>query len=252
MLLLTQPFADGVELRARPRRCTPWSGLRLPRRPGGNGQAASYPAGVESVHPVRLAVTDDLRRSRLTVFFRWILAIPHFIWLALWGVAALVAGLVAWFAALVLGRVPLGLHTFIAGFVRYATHVYAYQFLLANPFPGFTGKEGSYPVDLEIDPPVPQGRLAVFFRLILAIPAWIFASVLQYVLQIVAFLGWFVCLFLGRMPEGMRNLGAYCLRYYMQTEAYSLLLTPRYPSLAGGSPGEPPPSPSPVPPADPS
>ena len=56
--------------------------------------------------------------------------------------------------------------------------------------------------------------------------------------QIIGFLGWFVCLFTGRMPEGMRNLSAYCLRYYMQTEAYALLLTPRYPSLSGGSPAE--------------
>ena len=28
-------------------------------------------------HPVRLVVTDDCRRSRLTVFFRLLLAIPH-------------------------------------------------------------------------------------------------------------------------------------------------------------------------------
>ena len=31
-------------------------------------------------HPVRLVVSDDLQRNRLTVFFRLILAIPHFIW----------------------------------------------------------------------------------------------------------------------------------------------------------------------------
>ena len=31
-------------------------------------------------HPVQLVVEDDLQRNRLTVFFRLILAIPHFIW----------------------------------------------------------------------------------------------------------------------------------------------------------------------------
>src|SRR5207244_7323778 len=36
-----------------------------------------------SGYPVRLVVTDDLRRTRLTVFFRLLLAIPHFIWLSL-------------------------------------------------------------------------------------------------------------------------------------------------------------------------
>ena len=33
----------------------------------------------------------------------------------------------------------------------------------------------------------------------------------------------------------MRDLMAYCLRYYAQTYAYLLLLTDRYPTLASGS-----------------
>ena len=36
-------------------------------------------------HPIQLIVTDDLSRSRLTVFFRLLLVIPHWIWLGLWG-----------------------------------------------------------------------------------------------------------------------------------------------------------------------
>jgi hypothetical protein len=73
------------------------------------------------------------------------------------------------------------------------------------------------------------------FRLVLAVPAFIFASVLQVVLYTTAFLGWFASLALGRLPEGMSELGAYCLRYQTQTAAYVLLLTSAYPSLAGGS-----------------
>ena len=33
-------------------------------------------------HPIRLVVTDDLQRNRLTSFFRLIVAIPHLVWLA--------------------------------------------------------------------------------------------------------------------------------------------------------------------------
>ena len=207
---------------------------------------------MESVHPIRLVVTDDLRRSRLTVFFRLLLVIPHAIWLMIWGVAAYVAVLVNWFATLFLGRSPEGLHNFLAAFLRYSTHVTAYVYLLADPFPGFAGKPGSYPVDLDVDAPAPQGRLGVFFRALLSIPAWILASVLQYVTQIIGFLGWFICLFTGRMPEGMRNLSAYCVRYQQQTYAYTFLLTSRYPSLGSGEPAPPPSSPSSVPPAEPS
>jgi hypothetical protein len=183
------------------------------------------------VHPIRLVVTDDLRRSRLTVFFRLLLAIPPALWLTLWAIAVFVVAILNWFATLFAGRSPQGFHDFVAGYLRYATQVYAYVYLLANPWPGFRGA-GGYPIDLEVDPPAKQSRLTVFFRLLLAIPAIIFARVLDYVLQIVAFFAWFVCLVLGRMPEGLRNLGAYCLSFQQQTYGYALLLTGRYPSFA--------------------
>ena len=76
-----------------------------------------------SDHPIRLRVTDDLQRNRLTVFFRLILAIPHIFWVLLWGVITLLAWIVNWFATLIMGRSPDGLHTFLAGFLRYFTHV---------------------------------------------------------------------------------------------------------------------------------
>ena len=48
-------------------------------------------------------MTDDLRRSRLTVFFRLFLAIPHFIWFGLWSFAVIVVAIVGWVAALITG-----------------------------------------------------------------------------------------------------------------------------------------------------
>jgi uncharacterized membrane protein (DUF485 family) len=183
-------------------------------------------------HPVRLVVTDDLRRNRLTVFFRLILAIPHLVWYVLWSVVAAFAILANWVATLINGSSPNGLHNFLAEWVRYSTHLTAYLYLVADPFPGFRGRLGTYPVDLEIDGPEPQNRWKTGFRFILAIPAWILMSVLQYVIQIIGFLGWFVCLALGRMPQGMRDLSAYCLRFQAQTYAYAAILTDRYPSLS--------------------
>src|SRR5712692_10517448 len=182
-------------------------------------------------HPIGLIVTDDLQRNRLTVFFRLLLVIPHLIFVALWSIVAYLAVIVAWFAALFTTRVPGGLHNFIAAFVRYSTQVTAYIFLLADPWPPFGG--GAYPIDVRIDPPQPQSRLTVAFRLILAIPAFILASVFRQVNQIVAFLGWFYALATGRMNEGMRSISAWLLRFEVQMYAYVLLLTGRYPSLSG-------------------
>jgi hypothetical protein len=185
-------------------------------------------------HPVRVVVNDDLQRTRLTVFFRLILAIPHFLWATLWGVIAILAAIVNWFATLFTGRSPDGLHTFLATFLRYATHVRAYALLIADPFPGFTGAQGSYPIDLEVDPPQPQSRLTVFFRIILAIPALFVTNILSNLSQLLAVFSWFIALVTGRVPEGLRNFAVLALRFETQTYAYLMLLTDRYPSFNVG------------------
>ena len=183
-------------------------------------------------HPIRLVDNDDLNRSRLTVFFRLLLVIPHLIVIYLWGIVVEIATLIAWIVGIFVGRVPDGLHDFISPYVRYVTRVRAYMGILADPYPPF-GSSGSYPVEAEIDPAAPQSRLSIFFRLLLAIPALILAYVFSIGLTIVAIFGWFVAVITGKMPQGLQNLGIYCLRWETQTWAYLFLLTGRYPSLSG-------------------
>lgn len=181
-------------------------------------------------HPISLVVTDDLKRSRLTVFFRMLLAIPHFIWLYLWSIAALFTMIVAWFAALFTKRVPQGIHNFLAGYLRYQVHVFSYLSLVANPYPPFSGS-ANYPVTVQVAPPAEQGRLGVFFRYLLAFPALLLSGVLNYLTYLVSFFAWFVAIFMGRIPEGMRNLLAFSVRYHAQTQGYVMLLTSKYPSF---------------------
>src|SRR5690348_1303071 len=120
-------------------------------------------------HPVRLVVEDDLRRNRLTVFFRIVLAIPHLIWITLWSIAAVLAAIANWVATLVMGRPPVSLHRFLSSYVRYSVHLNAYLHLVANPYPGFIGEEGEYEVDVRLPPePVAQARWTTLLRLILA------------------------------------------------------------------------------------
>jgi hypothetical protein len=185
-------------------------------------------------HPIGLIVEDDLKRNRLTVFFRYLLAIPQLIVLLFWGIAVYFAVIAAWFAALFVGRVPDGLHGFIAGYIRANTRVRAYLLLLADPWPPFDGSPGRYPIELRIDGSARQSRLTVFFRTLLAIPALLLAYVFAVVNNLVAFLGWFYCLALGRMNKGMEDLSLWMLRYECQTYAYVMLATGRYPSLGGG------------------
>src|SRR6185503_3905904 len=194
---------------------------------------------------IRLSVRDpDLQRSRLTVAFRLLLAIPHFFWAAGWFSVSALLSIANWIATLATGRPPKIIHDFLGAYVRYITHLIAYLSLAANPYPDFTGRPG-YPVDVEIDPPSEQNRWVTGFRLILAIPAIVLADSLLGagttslggsigtsggVVATVAFLGWFACLFTGRMPQGFRDLAAYSIGYSAQTIGYVLLVTDRYPN----------------------
>jgi hypothetical protein len=193
-------------------------------------------------------VTDDLRRPRLTVLFRLVLVLPHLIWLVLWGTAvygatqaagaegsaaaavSLGTAGVAWVVTLFAAHLWPEVHGFHSRFLRWNVHVVAYATLLAQQWPRFDARD-PYPIDLAIEPPARQNRWKTAFRIVLAIPALVFSFVLAIVLFVLAIVGWFACLVLGRMPKGMRDLGAYCVRFGGQTAAYLLFLTDRYPAV---------------------
>lgn len=177
----------------------------------------------------RFIVTDDLRRSRVLTLLRLPLAIPHIVWSMLFAIVAFLVAFVAWLIGIVLGRVPDGLHRLLASFVRYSTHLNAWMYMAANPFPGFTGQPG-YPVDLEIVGPVKQPRLTILFRWVLAIPAYIFMYILSLV-QLIVPVAWVISLILGRLPSGLAQPLYYVVRYQSQLTAYMLLATPRYPTV---------------------
>ena len=202
--------------------------------------------------PVRIVVADDLRRSRLTVFFRLLLAIPHFFWIGIWSFGVFFTAIAQWFITVVRGRPAEPLHGFHRYYVRYATQLGAYLVLAANPYPGFLG-DTDYPIDVEIDTVERQRRLSAAFRLFIALPALFMLAIVNGggvgfagsallfsagIVLTVAFLAWFVCLVVGAMPLGLRNVQAYGLRYTAEVYAYLLLLTDTYPSSDPTLPAE--------------
>ena len=62
---------------------------------------------------------------------------------------------------------------------------------------------------------------------------------------VIGFLGWFAALATGRMPTGLRNLGAFAVRYLSQTNAYWFVVTDAYPHASPAL--RPPPEPEPEP-----
>lgn len=182
-------------------------------------------------YPVTFEMDYVERRSRLTSFFRWLLAIPHYIVLYLWGIVAGVVVIAAWFALVFTARYPRGMYDFVAGYLRYSTRVYAYANLGVDPYPPFAGgEEPAYPVRLNVAPPLERyNRLKAGFRLILAIPVVLIIYAMQIVYGIGAFIAWIAITILGRQPRGLQDMIALGVSYQQRASAYLALVTEDWP-----------------------
>jgi hypothetical protein len=187
---------------------------------------SSYPIAYEQEPPVK--------RSRLTVFFRFLTVIPHLIWAWLYGLAFCVVEVLAWFAILFTGRFPRGLYRFAADYLRFSTRLYAYVLLIVDAFPPFDGGEHpEYPIRVRIAEPAPRySRLKALFRIILAIPIFILQYVMEIWMGVVAIGIWFVAVVTGRTSPGLTDALRFPASYYVRSSAYVFLLTDAYPPLS--------------------
>jgi hypothetical protein len=88
--------------------------------------------------PARFSIQYPERMSRLLIFVKWLLAVPHYVALFFLAVAAFVAWIIAFLAVVILGRWPVGLRGFLVGVVRWGTRVQAYVYLLTDVYPPFS------------------------------------------------------------------------------------------------------------------
>jgi hypothetical protein len=88
-----------------------------------------------------------------------------------------------------------------------------------------------YPVRYEADYFENPNRWITGFRLILAIPWFIVASVYITAAFIVAFLAWFAIAFTARYPRGLYNFNAGILRFLGRANAFFYLQTDQWPSF---------------------
>jgi hypothetical protein len=197
-------------------------------------------------YPVSFEMDYVERRSRLTTFLRYLLAIPHLFFAFFYGIAAYVVVVIAWFALLFTARWPASLYEFVAGFVRYLARLSGYLYLGVDKYPPFSGAEDdSYPVRVRIAPPLERySRLKVFFRPIYAIGALIIRYAMGIVLSLVSFVGWFVIVITGRQPESFQNALNFALTYTIRADALLFLITETYPPFESAQPPVAPASPA--------
>jgi hypothetical protein len=187
-----------------------------------------------STYPVVYQQSPSVERSRLTVFFRLIMIIPHAIVSIFYGLAAYIVVFIAWFAILFTGRYPVGMYNFVAGYLRFLTRYNGYTYLVTDVFPPFDGAEHpEYPVQLHI-PPVPQerySRLTTFFRFILMIPVIVLLYIFTIWIEVVAIAIWFVAVIMGKTSPGLVDAVRFPLAYLARAYAYGALVTDTWPPL---------------------
>jgi len=170
------------------------------------------------------------RSSRLLLFVRWFLAIPHFIIVALFGPVLSVVGFLAWWAILITGQFPEGLWSLTMALLRWEARVQVYLYCLRDEYPPF-GDE-AYPIAFAMNRPARQSRLLIFVRWLLVIPHVFCLAFVGLAASVAFFLMWWGILFTGRPPRGLFDFIVGTYRWGARVAVYGAMLTDVYPPFS--------------------
>jgi hypothetical protein len=207
----------------------PVNGLHVIRSVGDDPRMSSYPVGYEADFVAE--------RSRLTTFFRYLLAIPVMIVAIVWMLLAYIAALLAWFAIMITGRYPGGLYNMAAGGVRFAGRMNGYLRLITDAYPPLDwGEHPEYPIRIPIAPPQAKySRLKAFFRFLIGIPVILINYALNILGSVCALIAWFVIVITGKQSEGLQNALNLSNAYNTRATAYFLYVTETWPPFSSES-----------------
>jgi Domain of unknown function (DUF4389) len=98
-----------------------------------------YPPFGDGSYPISFSIGEfPETRDRVSVGFRLILAIPHFIVIFFIGIAWFFTAVVGWFAILLTGTYPQSLFRFSVGYLRWSLRFEAYLLLIQDAYPPFS------------------------------------------------------------------------------------------------------------------
>ena len=181
------------------------------------------------VYPLSYDVEYPEELSRLLIFVKWLLALPHFLILYALGAVAGVITFIAFFAILFTKRYPRGLFDFVVNIYRWNANVFAYYGLFRDEYPPFSWEPGRYPVTFEVDYPESLSRRLIFVKWLLVIPNLIVLVLLYTVAFVLWVIAWFAILFTGRFPRGMFNFLVGVTRWGYRVNVYMNFLRDDYP-----------------------
>jgi len=193
---------------------------------------AATPAttGTTADYPVHLDIERQEEYSRFMPLVKWLLAIPHYLALAVLGIGAFFVLIAAFFVVLFTRRYPQGMFDYMVGVQRWSYRVAAYVSLMVDPYPPFTlDEDPAYPVHFDIEYPVEVDRWRAPFAWLLAYPFLIVAGLIGYLGGLMILFAFFTILFTRQFPEGMFNIARIALRWQARGNAYAGFMVTRYP-----------------------
>jgi glycosyltransferase involved in cell wall biosynthesis len=98
-------------------------------------QPAVADDGVEPHATLSIVYPEHLNRWK--PLYKWFLAIPHYVVLALLAIGFVFAFIIGFFAVLFTGEYPEGIRTYLVGTFRYSLRVEAYVGLITDTYPPF-------------------------------------------------------------------------------------------------------------------
>jgi hypothetical protein len=100
-----------------------------------------YPSTTDQQQVMLNANLDESALNRFLPLVKWFLAIPHYLALVFLGIAVIFTSVIAWFAVLITGHYPRGLHNFAVGVNRWSWRVTVYVSVLSTDrYPPFSLK----------------------------------------------------------------------------------------------------------------
>jgi hypothetical protein len=193
------------------------------------------------VYPISFDADYEVERNRLTTFFRPLVAIPWILWAYLYGIAALVVVIIAWFAVLFTKRYPEGMYNFVGNYLRFQTRVGGFILLLTDELPPFGGAErDDYPIRLDFTAPQPEYRRSrTFFKFLLIFPQQLLLYGVGTLAFFGAFITWFRVLVTGKQSITMHDALKLSLAYAARVNGFSYMMTEAHPRLLEVDPDEP-------------
>lgn len=91
----------------------------------------------DAYSPITLNLPEPTETGSRKLAFNVLLAIPHYVVLAVFAIAAIVAAVIGWFAVLFTGRWPQGLRTFLIRVNNYYYRVWLYATMVETDYPKF-------------------------------------------------------------------------------------------------------------------